>query len=115
QLAFGIAECAEQALHAIERQIDALGMQRGQPRDDGIDWAHVTRTGAAMTSVTRAQEPAVAAVRPQRAPTWSAPGTARPASAAICADARPYPPCRARRDIRRAGNLPAVSREWSAR
>ncbi len=36
----GWPSAAEQALHAIERQIDALGMQREQPRDDGIDLIH---------------------------------------------------------------------------
>ncbi len=60
QLAFGMIERGKQALHAIERQIDALGMQRGQPRDDGVDGGHETLrklsiviTGPARSAVTR--------------------------------------------------------------
>src|SRR5215471_5290847 len=33
-------EGVEQALHAIERQIDALGVQCRQTCDDGINWSH---------------------------------------------------------------------------
>ena len=32
-----MAERVEDAPHAIERKIDQLGMQRKQPRDDGVD------------------------------------------------------------------------------
>src|SRR4029079_13555399 len=40
QLALWMTERGEQPLDAIERQVDALGMQRGQPLDDGIDRVH---------------------------------------------------------------------------
>ena len=39
QLALGMVERGQNPPHAIERQIDQLGMQRGEPRDDGIDLA----------------------------------------------------------------------------
>ena len=37
QTPFGMTERREEALDALERQIDALGMQRQQPRVDGVD------------------------------------------------------------------------------
>ena len=37
QLALGMIERGQQPLDAIERQIDAFGMQRGQPRDDRVN------------------------------------------------------------------------------
>ena len=37
QLALGMAERGEHAPHAVERQIDPLGMQREQPRQNGVD------------------------------------------------------------------------------
>ena len=40
RLLLRMAERREQPLDAIERQIDELGMQRGQPRDDGVDGGH---------------------------------------------------------------------------
>ena len=60
QLALGMIERGEQPLDAIERQIDALGMQRGQPRDDRVNRR---RHGGALT---RAPEPAIAAAHPSR-------------------------------------------------
>ena len=41
QFALGMIERAEQPLDAPERQVDALGMQRDQPREDGVDGGHV--------------------------------------------------------------------------
>ena len=35
QSAFGMAERGEQAPHPVEREIDAFGMQRGEPRNEG--------------------------------------------------------------------------------
>ena len=35
-----MAERVEHAPHPVERQVDALGMQRQQPRHDGIDRGH---------------------------------------------------------------------------
>ncbi len=35
-----MTERGQNAPHPIERQIDQLGMQRSQPRDDGIDRRH---------------------------------------------------------------------------
>ena len=37
QLALRMIERGEQTLHAIERQIDALGVQRVKPRDDRVN------------------------------------------------------------------------------
>ena len=37
QLTFGMIEPLQQKLHAIEAEIDPLGMQRGQPRDQPIE------------------------------------------------------------------------------
>ena len=37
QSLFRMIERGKQALDAIERQVDALGMQRQQPRQDGVD------------------------------------------------------------------------------
>ena len=56
QFALGMIERGEQPLHAIERQVDALGMQRDQPRDDGVDGGHAVRsviTGRRASAVTR--------------------------------------------------------------
>jgi hypothetical protein len=36
QLFLGMIEGGEQPSHAVERKIDALGMQRSQTRDDGF-------------------------------------------------------------------------------
>jgi hypothetical protein len=36
QFFLGMAEGSEQSLNAIERKIDALGVQRSQARDDGF-------------------------------------------------------------------------------
>ena len=35
-----MAERRQNAPHPIERQVDALGMQRREPRNDGIDGSH---------------------------------------------------------------------------
>ena len=104
QLPLWMSERIENAQHAIEREIDEFWMQRGQPRDDGIDGRH--------RNVTRAPGPAIwsAASAP-----WSAAGTIRRACRAICGGGPPYPPCRVFPDIRRAGTLPVISRGWSAR
>ncbi len=40
-----MAERSENAPHALEREIDPLGMQRQEPRDDGIDLAHAMGMG----------------------------------------------------------------------
>ena len=37
QLAFGMIEPIQQKLYAVEAEIDPLGMQRGQPRDQPIE------------------------------------------------------------------------------
>jgi len=37
----GMPERGENAPHPIERQIDPFGMQRGEPRDGGLDGGHV--------------------------------------------------------------------------
>ena len=39
----GWSERSEQTLHAIERQVDALGMQRVEPRDDRVNRRHQLR------------------------------------------------------------------------
>ena len=36
QLFLGMIEGGEQPSHAVERKVDALGMQRSQTRDDGF-------------------------------------------------------------------------------
>jgi hypothetical protein len=43
QLALGMAERIENAPHAVERQVDALGMQREQAREDRVDVGHGER------------------------------------------------------------------------
>ncbi len=35
-----VAERGENAPHPVKRQIDALGMQLRELRDDGVDWGH---------------------------------------------------------------------------
>ena len=40
QPALGMAERIEDAPHAAERQVDALGMQREQARQDRVDVGH---------------------------------------------------------------------------
>src|SRR6476646_11191491 len=40
QFFLGMIERNEQALHAIERQVDAPGMQRRQTCNDGVDGSH---------------------------------------------------------------------------
>jgi hypothetical protein len=37
QLAFRMPDRGQQPPHPIEREIDQLGMQRQEPRDDGIN------------------------------------------------------------------------------
>src|SRR5215218_7288770 len=37
QLAFGMSEPRQQRVHAIEAEIDALGMERRQPRDQFVE------------------------------------------------------------------------------
>ena len=46
QLPLRMAERVENAPHPIERKIDQLWMQRGQPRDDGVDRGHECFIGA---------------------------------------------------------------------
>src|SRR6185437_2257046 len=88
-----VIERREQALHAIERQIDTLGMQRGEPREDRVN--RLRHDNTIILALTRAPGPAIAAEHP--APeSWSTAGIIRPASRAIYAGARPCPPCRAR-------------------
>ena len=41
----GISEGRQNAPHSIERQVDALGMQRGEPRNDGVDRSHLFIAG----------------------------------------------------------------------
>ena len=36
QLALGMAERGQQPLDAVEHEVDALGMQRQQPFEDGV-------------------------------------------------------------------------------
>ena len=40
QLAFRMTDRGQEPPHAIEREVDQLGMQREEPRDDGIDGRH---------------------------------------------------------------------------
>ena len=53
-------ERGQQPLDAVERQIDALGMQRQQPRQDGVDRRGV---GAGALTSSRVRAPAARAAR----------------------------------------------------
>src|SRR5665213_358415 len=93
QLALRMIESRQQSLHALKREIDALGMQRGKPRDDSVN--RLAHDSAVSLALTRAPEPAIASGRPAPAP-WSTTRIIQPARGVICADAPPCPPCRAR-------------------
>ena len=128
QFALGMIEPLQQPMHPLEIEIDALRMQRGQPRDQFAErrsavWRQArsrVRRGRrhfrSRYDLGRRRRPAAQALARFRAPAiWSAAGTAAPASGADRGDAPPCRPCRGPSDIRRAETLPAISRGWSVR
>jgi hypothetical protein len=56
QVPLRMVECGKQALDAAERQIDALGMQRQQSRQDGADRRRIG-TWAAHAGAGRLKRP----------------------------------------------------------
>ena len=108
QVPLGMAERGEQPLDAVERQVDALGMQRQRAARRSRRPAASWRSAHACAGTGNCgSAPGAGALVSSR--------TDRKASRAICGGAPPCRPCRAPADIRRAGSLPAVSRGWSAR
>ena len=61
-----MAEPLQHAPHPLERQVDALGMQREQPRQDGIDGSHLARRHSAWARAGSAACAAPAASRRAR-------------------------------------------------
>ena len=62
-----MAERVEQAPHAVERQVDPLGMQRQQPRDDGVvgaSWNDQRATVIARQSRSSARAAGESALTP---------------------------------------------------
>src|SRR5262249_24654586 len=57
QLPLRVAERGENAPHPIEREIDALRMQRGEPRDDGIDGGHAHSSAIAPPAPRNRRNP----------------------------------------------------------
>ena len=128
QLALGMIEPLQQPVHPIQAEIDALRMQRRQPRDQFFERTLTvlpqasSRVGrcrrhiGADTISARGGRPATQVWRHFSAPAiLSTGGKAAPASAAAHGDAPPCRPCRDPSDIRRAETLPAISRGWSVR
>ena len=109
QLLFGMIERGKQALDAVERQVDALGMQRQEPRQDGVD-----RPRAGTRRLTPAPAGSRAIAAHSRAP-WSTAGTVWRWLRASQGDAPPCRPCRGRADTRLSGIRRAIFRGWSAR
>ena len=107
QLALGMAKDRQKPLHAPQAEVDDLGMQREQPRQDGIAERHgdgVSPRGE------RGPSPAGCGLAPS-----SGCGRCARACRASRDGARPCPPCRVPADIRRAGSPRAASRGWSVR
>ena len=63
QLEFGVPEALQQPLDAVERQVDALGMQRKQPREDRVDGSGHAPAGTGNAGGATCPAPAGAFIR----------------------------------------------------